>query len=200
MHLLHLLTFFTKRWWSRYILVGSVGVQFSLHRRLLMTGFRQFVLLHILQHLAVKLFRIEPLKTNLLQWPTEVFIGGVSKSRTATRVTWHCCFCCVLMHSISSSKHNTGDYQGHEGDVMHHLVQTNWTVSLWRDQTRTRTNHITSASACFLSFYYYDYIYIYIFTHLSTDFFVLKDAVKDISFTHHWDFICGWFILMQSKK
>lgn len=32
------------------------------------------------------------------------------------------------------------DYQGHEGDVMHHLVQTNWTVSLWRGQTWTRTD------------------------------------------------------------
>lgn len=164
MYLLHLLTFSTKRWRSHYIPVGSVGVEYSLHWRLLMTGFRQFVLLHILRHLAVKLFRIEPLEANLLQWPTQVFMGGVGKSRTTTRVTWHCCFCCLLMQSISSSKHNTGDYQGHEGDVMHHLVETNWTVT--RPDTDTH-KFFTSASARFLSFYCYLFIY---FTHLSTVF------------------------------
>lgn len=37
----------------------------------------------------------------------------------------HCWFCYLLMQNTSSSKQNTDDYSGHEGDVMHHLVQTN---------------------------------------------------------------------------
>lgn len=196
MYLLHLLTFSTKRWWSRYIPVGSVGVEYSLRRRLLMAGFRQFVLLHILRHLAAKLFSDRAPWSQFAPMTHSSIYGGLG---LATRVTWHCCFCCLLMRSISSSKHNTGDYQGHEGDVMHHLAPTNWTVSLWRDETRTRAN--SSRQRCpgffhlIIVFIYLFFIFFYTLIHCI---FTLKDAVKDISFTHHWDFICGRFILMLS--
>jgi len=56
----------------------------------------------------------------------------------------HCWFSYLLMHNSSSSKQNTDDYQGHKRDVVHHLVQTNWTVSC--DETRRGHAHTLHSS------------------------------------------------------
>lgn len=57
-------------------------------------------------------------------------ISGITESHipTVTQLVTspsHCWFSNQLMQNMSSSKKNTDDYSGHEGDVMHHLLQTN---------------------------------------------------------------------------
>lgn len=70
---------------------------------------------------------------------------GISKSHIPavarlTTIPGLCWFSYLLMQNMNSSKQNTDDYQGREGEVMHHLAQANWTVSLWREQTWTCTD------------------------------------------------------------
>lgn len=123
------------------------------------------------QQIYDELWELKPTGSHASLWHLR---GSANHTFLLLTSTSHYWFSYLLMHNMSSSKQNTDDYQGHEGDVMHHLAQTNWTVSLWRDQTWTRTS---SSRQC-----EYESV---IFKHLLFSFsFLKKGNVGDFSHKH----------------
>lgn len=123
------------------------------------------------QQIYDELWELKPTGSHASLWHLR---GSANHTFLLLTSTSHYWFSYLLMHSMSSSKQNTDDYQGHEGDVMHHLAQTNWTVSLWRDQTWTRRS---SSRQC-----EYESV---IFKHLLFSFsFLKKGDVGDFSHKH----------------
>lgn len=139
------------------------------------------------QQIYDELWELKPTGSYASLWHLR---GSANHTILLLTSTSHYWFSYLLMHNMSSSKQNTDDYQGHEGDVMHHLAQTNWTVSLWRDQTWTRTSSSRQRE--------YESV---IFKHLLLSFLFLKKATWGIFRinTLLWKYL-WWFILMLEKK
>lgn len=84
--------------------------------------------------------------------------------------------------------HDAAEEGGREGGAVHHLVQTNWTVSRWQEPTRTRTHssHQQRGARLFHVIVIMIICYYYFYTFTSFPFISKKKkkAAKHISVTH----------------